>query len=153
MPHNSITSVASFYGGPFSTFEILLSTLLSFRFPVPMMMTIRFKTVILITTALALFGSPIAAVAADFGNSKDIKQVRSVVSSKFGKVLHVSVANDWALCTAYSEKDESDLSVVLQRAGASWKIKQSDGGAFDKDTLRSLGVPTADIPSLLKAYQ
>jgi hypothetical protein len=106
---------------------------------------------ITLVAALGLFGLTIFAVAADFGNPKDVKQVRSAVAAKFGKVLHASVSHDWALCTAYL--DDNDLSVVLHRIGAGWKIIQSDGGAFDKDTLKSLGVPQADIPSLLKVYQ
>lgn len=106
-----------------------------------------------VAATLALFSLPIIAAATDFGIPKDIKQVRSTVAAKFGKVLNVSVSHDWALCTAYSEADESDLSVVLHRTGSSWKIAQSDGGAFDKNTLKSLGVPSADISSLLKAYQ
>ena len=110
-------------------------------------------TIVAAGFALFAFGLSTIAIAVDFGNSKDVKQVRSVVSSKFGQVLNVSVSNDWALCTAYSEKDESDLSVVLHRTGGGWKIKQSDGGAFDKGTLKSLGVASADIPALLKAYQ
>jgi hypothetical protein len=106
-----------------------------------------------IVTALTLFSVLNPALATDFGNPKDIKQIRTLVSESFGKVLNVSVSNNWALCTAYSEEHESDLSVVLHRAGKSWEIKQSDGGAFDKETLKSLGVGSADIPSLLKAYQ
>jgi hypothetical protein len=118
-----------------------------------MTMTIWRMQLIIVGTALAVVSLPISAVAKDFGNSKEIKEVRSVTRGKFGKVLNVSVSHDWALCTAYSEKDESDLSIVLQRTGATWTIKQSDGGAFDKETLSSLGVPSADISSLLKAYQ
>ena len=101
--------------------------------------------------ALTLFGVMVGADAADFGNPKDVKHVRSLVATKFGKVLNVSVSHDWALCTAYSE--DNDLSVVLHRTGTDWKIAQSDGGAFDKNTLKSLGVPANDIPSLLKTYQ
>lgn len=103
--------------------------------------------------ALFLLALTIPAIATDFGKDEDIKQVRSAVAGKFGKVLHVSVSNDWALATAYSETDESDLSIVLRRTGKGWKITQSDGGAFDKTTLTSLGVPPADIAALLKAYQ
>jgi hypothetical protein len=83
--------------------------------------------------------------------SKDVKQVRKVVAAKFGKVLHVSASHDWALCTAY--QDESDLSVVLHRTAAGWTIATHDGGAFDAETLKKLGVPPADIAPLLKAYQ
>ena len=107
----------------------------------------------LIAIASTFIGLTTPAIATDFGNAKDVKQVRTVVANKLGKVLNVSVSNDWALCTAYSEKDESDLSVVLHRTGGGWKIKQSDGGAFDKETLKSLGVPGADVTALLKAYQ
>lgn len=116
-------------------------------------MTNRRIHLVLIATALAVFSLPLSALATDFGNPKDIKQVRSVVSGTFGKVLNVSVSNNWALCTAYSEEHESDLSVVLRRTGKNWEIKQSDGGAFDKETLKSLGVASADISALLKAYQ
>jgi hypothetical protein len=106
---------------------------------------------ITLVAALGLFGLTTPAVAADFGNPKDVKQVRSIVAAKFGKVLHASVSHDWALCTAYS--DDSGLSVVLHRTGSGWKIAQSDGGAFDKGTLKPLGVPQPDIPALLKVYQ
>ncbi len=91
------------------------------------------------------------AVAGDFGNPKDVQQVRKVVPKKFGKVLHVSVSRDWALCTTYF--DESALSVVLRRTGADWKVVESDGGAYAAEDLKALGVPSADVPSLLKAYQ
>jgi|SRR5580692_8415275 hypothetical protein len=99
--------------------------------------------------ALALAG--LTAAAADFGDPKDVKQVRSVVTAKFKHALHASVSHDWALCTAYS--GESDISVVLRRNGATWKVVASDGGAYVKETLKPLGVPPADIPALLKAYQ
>jgi hypothetical protein len=82
---------------------------------------------------------------------KDVKQVRKVVAAKFGKVLHVSVSHDWALCTAY--QDESDISVVLHRVSAGWTIAGHDGGAYDAETLKKLGVPPADTAPLLKAYQ
>ena len=74
-----------------------------------------------------------------------------MVAAKFGHALHASVSHDWALCTAYS--DESDLSVVLHRSGSNWKIIESDGGAYAAENLKGLGVPNADVPSLLKAYQ
>ena len=90
----------------------------------------------------------IPAMAGDLGNPKDVQQVRKVVAKKFGKVLHVSVSHDWALCTAYS--DESDLSIVLHRAGTGWKVAESDGGAYAAENLKALGVPSADVPSLLK---
>jgi len=70
---------------------------------------------IILTLALAFFGVTIPAIATDFGDSKDVKQVRKVVTAKVGKVLNASVSHDWALCSAYSEKDESDLSIVLRR--------------------------------------
>jgi hypothetical protein len=100
---------------------------------------------------LTFGGLSFPAMAADFGDSKDVKQVRKVVAAKFGKVLHVSVSHDWALCTAY--QDESDLSVVLHRTAAGWTIAEHDGGAFDAVTLKKLGVPPADTAPLLKAYQ
>ena len=115
-----------------------------------MIMT-KLRLHITLVAALVLLGLTIPAFAADFGNPKDIKQVRNVVAAKFGHVLHASVSHDWALCTAYS--DQSDLSVVLHRTGSGWKIVQSDGGAFVKDTLKPFGVPVADIPALLKVYQ
>jgi hypothetical protein len=93
----------------------------------------------------------IPVVAGDLGNPKDVQQVRKVVAKKFGKVLHVSVSHDWALCTAYS--DENDLSVVLHRTGTDWKVAGSDGGAYAAENLKALGVPSADVSSLLKAYQ
>lgn len=104
-----------------------------------------------LVTALALLGLTIPAVAADFGDSKDVKQVRKLVAAKFGHALHASVSHDWALCTGYSK--ETSVSVVLHRIGAGWNIVDSDGGAYVEETLKPLGVPQADIPSLLKAYQ
>lgn len=90
--------------------------------------------------------------AADFGYAGDVKEVRKVVAANTGHPLHASVSGNWALCTAYTE--HSDLSVVLHRiAPNKWKIVQSDGGAFVAETLQPLGVPKADIPALLKAYQ
>jgi hypothetical protein len=106
---------------------------------------------ITLIAALALFGLTTPASAADFGNPKDVKAVRSIVASKFGKVLHASVSHDWALCTAFT--GDSDLSIVLRRTGSGWTIVQSDGGAFVDETLKPLGVPQADIPALLKVYQ
>jgi hypothetical protein len=100
---------------------------------------------------LTFGGMSFPAMAADFGDSKDVKQVRKVVAAKFGKVLHVSVSHDWALCTAY--QDESDISVVLHRTAAGWTIAEHDGGAYDAGTLKKLGVPPADTAPLLKAYQ
>jgi hypothetical protein len=62
-------------------------------------------------------------MAADFGDAKDVKQVRKVAAAKFGKALHVSVSHDWALCTAY--QDESDISVVLHRTSAGLDDRRS----------------------------
>lgn len=106
-----------------------------------------FKLVIV----LALLGLGTPLLAADFGDAKDVKQVRKVVGVKIGHPLHASVSHDWALCTASS--GESDLSVVLHRSVPDWKIVESDGGAYAEENLKTLGVPAADIPSLLKAYQ
>jgi len=106
---------------------------------------------ITLAAAVTFLSFVIPAVAADFGNPKDVQQVRKVVAKKFGKVVNVSVSRDWALCTAYS--DESDLSVVLHRTGTDWKVAESDGGAYAAENLKELGVPSADIQSLLKAYQ
>jgi hypothetical protein len=106
---------------------------------------------ITLAAAVTLLGFIIQAVAGDLGNPKDVQQVRKVVAKKFGKVLHVSVSHDWALCTAYS--DESDLSIVLHRTGTDWKVAGSDGGAYAAENLKDLGVPSADVPSLLKVYQ
>jgi hypothetical protein len=90
-------------------------------------------------------------VAADFGDPKDVKQVRSMVGAKFGHALHASVSHDWALCTAYS--GEADVSVVLHRTASVWKVVAHDGGAYAEENLKALGVPQTDIPPLLKAYQ
>ena len=110
-----------------------------------------FRRSITLAAAVILLSFVIPVVAGDLGNPKDVQQVRKVAAKKFGKVLHVSVSHDWALCTAYS--DESDLSVVLHRTGTDWKVAGSDGGAYAAENLKELGVPSADIPSLLKAYQ
>jgi hypothetical protein len=106
---------------------------------------------ITLSAALSLLGLTIPAMAADFGDAKDVKQVRKMVAAKFGHALHASVSHDWALCTAYDK--ESDLSVVLHRTGSGWNIVESDGGAYAAENLKTLGVPLADIPALLKAYQ
>jgi hypothetical protein len=111
----------------------------------------KLRQCILLVVTLSVFTLTIPAMAADFGNPKDVKQVRKVVGAKFGHALHASISHDWALCTAYS--DQSDLSVVLRRSGPDWKAVESDGGAYAAENLRSLGVPDADIPFLLKAYQ
>ena len=101
--------------------------------------------------AVSLCCLAIPAFATDFGDAKDLKQVRKVVAAKVGHPLHASVSHDWGLCTASS--GQSDLSVVLHRSGSDWKIVQSDGGAYVAETLKDLGVPDAEIASLLKAYQ
>jgi hypothetical protein len=106
---------------------------------------------IILAAAVAFLSLVIPAVAADFGNPKDVQQVRKVVPKKFGKVVHVSVSHDWALCTTHF--DENALSVVLHRTGADWKVAESDGGAYAAEDLKAMGVPSADIPSLLRAYQ
>ncbi len=106
---------------------------------------------ITLAAAVTFLSFIIPAVAGDFGNPKDVQQVRKVVAKKFGKVLHVSVSHDWALSTAYS--DESDLSIVLHRVGTDWKVAGSDGGAYAAENLKDLGVPSTDVPSLLKVYQ
>ena len=100
---------------------------------------------------LSLVTLAVPALATDFGDPKDVKQVRKIVAAKFGHALHASVSRDWALCTAYSE--HSDMSVVLHRTGSNWKIVASDGGAYVAETLEPFGIPNADIPALLKAYQ
>jgi len=110
-----------------------------------------FRRYITLATIVASLGLIIPALSEDFGNSKDVQEVRKVVAKKFGKVVHASVSHDWALCTAYS--DESDLTVLLHRTGTNWKVAGSDGGAYAPENLKDLGVPSADIPSLLKAYQ
>ncbi len=110
-----------------------------------------FRRSIALAAAVIFLSIIIPAGAGDLGNPKDVQQVRKVVAKRFGKVLHVSVSHDWALCTAYS--DESDLSIVLHRAGTDWKVTGSDGGAYAAENLKDLGVPSADVSSLLKAYQ
>jgi hypothetical protein len=74
-----------------------------------------------------------------------------VVAAKFHHASHASVSHDWALCTAYSGLD--NVSVVLRRTGSAWKIVAHDGGAYGQEQLKAEGVPEADIPPLLKAYQ
>ena len=101
--------------------------------------------------SIAIFGAVTPGQAEDFGNPTEVAQVRKTVAAKFGHALHASVSKDWALCTAYG--NESDLSVVLHRADKGWKVIASDGGAYDAGTLKSLGVPATEIPSLLRAYQ
>ncbi len=101
--------------------------------------------------ALALLRLTIPAVAADFGDPKDVKRVRSMVAAKFGHALNASVSHDWALCTGYN--NDFAVSVVLHRTASVWKIVESDGGAYVEETLKALGIPQADIPPLLKAYQ
>jgi hypothetical protein len=111
----------------------------------------KFPRHIILAAAVAFFSLIIPAFAGDLGDPKDVQHVRKVVATKFGKALHASVSHDWALCTAYS--NESDLSVVLHRTGSNWKIAGSDGGAYAAANLKALGVPPADVPQLLKAYQ
>jgi hypothetical protein len=108
----------------------------------------RFVPVIV---TISLFGLTLPAVAADFGDAKDVRQVRKLVATKFGHALHASVFHDWALCTAYN--DESDVSVVLHRTAAGWTIVDHDGGAYVAEILKGMGVPQPDIAPLLKAYQ
>jgi hypothetical protein len=110
---------------------------------------------IALLAALALLRSTIPAVAADFGDAKDVKQVRSIVAGKFDwHPLHASVSHDWALCTAYQPRtDDSSVSIVLRRTASVWKIVEYDGGAYAEESLKALGIPQADIPLLLKAYQ
>lgn len=116
------------------------------------LMSMRIRCLqITLFAALGLFAVTSSVAAADFGDGKEIKQVRSVVAAKFGHVLHASVSHDWALCTASAGDD--DLSVVLNRTSSAWKVVQSDGGAFVEETLKPLGIPRADIPALLKVYQ
>ena len=106
---------------------------------------------ITLAAAAVFLSMIIPALASDFGDAKDVQQVRKVVAKKFGKALHASVSHDWALCTAYT--NDSDISVVLHRTGSVWKIAGSDGGAYVAETLKPMGVPPSDVPSLLKAYQ
>jgi hypothetical protein len=106
---------------------------------------------IALLAALALLRSTIPAVAADFGDAKDVKQVRSIVAGKFGHALNASVSHDWALCTGYD--NEFAGSVVLHRTASVWKIVESDGGAYAEESLKAMGIPQADIPLLLKVYQ
>jgi hypothetical protein len=109
------------------------------------------RRLITLVAALSLSTLALPAVAKDFGDATDVKQVRKMVAAKFGKALHASVSHDWALCTAYS--DESDLTVLLKRTASAWTIVRHDGGAYAAENLKSLGVPQADIAPLLKAYQ
>lgn len=106
---------------------------------------------ITLAVALSLVGLAVPALAADYGDPKDVKAVRKVVTAKFGHALHASVSHDWALCTAYS--GESDVSVVLHRTASTWNIVDHDGGAYVEENLKTFGVAQADIPLLLKAYQ
>src|SRR3954470_5778762 len=106
---------------------------------------------IILAVSVIFLSSILSASAKDFGNSTDVQQVRKVVPKKSGKIVNISVSHDWALCTTYS--DENALSVVLHRAGSDWKVTESDGGAYASASLKALGVPSADIPSLLKVYQ
>jgi len=109
------------------------------------------RWLVTLVTALSVSALTLPAVAKDFGDATDVKQVRKMVAKKFGKALHASVSHDWALCTAYS--DESDLTVLLRRTESGWKIVGHDGGAYAAENLKDLGVPQDDIAPLLKAYQ
>ena len=100
--------------------------------------------------SLLIFAFTTSLLAADFGDSNEVKQVRKVVAGKFGHVLHASISHDWALCTAYS--GERYVSVVLNRSSTTWKIIAIDGGIYAADSLKPLGVPRTDIPTLLKGY-
>jgi hypothetical protein len=113
------------------------------------MRTLRRHITLLAT--LALLRSTIPAVATDFGDPRDIQQVRRMVAAKFGHALNASVSHDWALCTGYD--NDFAVSVVLHRTASVWKIVESDGGAYVEETLKAMGIPQADIPRLLKAYQ
>lgn len=106
---------------------------------------------LILLTVIALVGLLLPSYAEDFGEAKEVAKVRKVVATKFGQAVHAAVSGDWALCTAYH--DESDISVVLHRTSAGWKVAGHDGGAYDTATLKSLGVPGSEIASLLKAYQ
>ena len=53
-------------------------------------------------------------------------------------------------CTAYL--DESDISIVLHRTALGWTIVGHHGDAYDKESLKTFGVPQVHIASLLKAY-
>jgi len=108
---------------------------------------------ITLLAALALLRSTVPAVAGDSGDPKDVKQVRSVLVAKVGHVSRASVSHDWALCTAYSDADDSDVSVVLRRTASVWKIVEQDGGVYVEESLKALGVPQVDIPRLLKVYR
>lgn len=103
----------------------------------------------LLAMALLVFAVPSAAK--DFGPTRDVRQIKSVVTAKFGQAANVSVSHGWALCI--SNDQESDLSVLLRRVGGKWKIVRHDGGAFGAGDLRASGVPAADVPRLLKTYQ
>jgi hypothetical protein len=109
------------------------------------------RKLVLLTATVILLAFTLPAVAADFGDASDVKQVRKLVATKFGHALHASASHDWALCTAYSK--ESDLSVVLHRTASGWTVVASDGGAYVAETLKPIGVPQADIAPILKAYQ
>jgi hypothetical protein len=100
--------------------------------------------------SLLLFAFTTSLFATDFGDPADVKQVRKVVAGKFGHVLHASISHDWALCRAYS--GERYVSVVLNRSSSTWKIVAIDGGVYAADSLKPLGVPRGDIPTLLKGY-
>jgi len=96
-----------------------------------------------------LLSSPL--LARDFGNTKDVQQIKVLVRAKFGDVANVSVSHGWAMCISNSE--DSDLTVLLRRVAGRWKIVDHDGGAFSAGDLRNKGVPANDVAPLLKTYQ
>src|SRR5690349_15431309 len=99
----------------------------------------RLNQYLALVSGILLFAFTLSSFAADFGDPKDLKQVRQIVATKFGHALHASVSHDWALCTGYDE--HSDVSVVLHRTGSAWKIVDHDGGAYVAENLKSLKVP------------
>lgn len=89
--------------------------------------------------------------ARDYGPAADVRQIRATVSSQFGHCANVSVSHDWAMCIANDQ--DNDLTILLHRVGGRWKVVAHDGGAYARGDLQARGVPTADIPNLLKTYQ
>ena len=55
-----------------------------------------------------------------------------------------------AMLTAYL--DESDISIVLHRTALGWTIVGHHGDAYDRESLKTFGVPQVHSASLLKAY-
>ena len=103
---------------------------------------------LLIALSLGL-ASPL--LAKDFGNNKDVQQIRTLVKSKFGQVANVSVSHDWAMCI--SNFEDNDLTVLLRRVNGHWTVVAKDGGAYRAEDLRAKGVPAGDVSQLLKTYQ